>query len=45
MDGLLAQWPHFLLVLLRTSCLLVFWPVWDSRLIPVFFPSWSLPWP
>lgn len=35
MDWLLTQWQNFLLVLMRTGALLMFWPVWDSRLIPV----------
>ncbi len=35
MDWLLGQWPSFLLVVLRTGCLLVFWPIWDSRFIPI----------
>lgn len=35
MDGLVAQGQHFLLVALRLSCLLVFWPVWDHRLLPL----------
>jgi flagellar biosynthetic protein FliR len=35
MDWLLGQWPNFILVVLRTGCLLVFWPIWDSRFIPV----------
>jgi len=34
MEHLLQNWRNFLLVALRTSCLLAFWPVWDSRLIP-----------
>ncbi len=34
LDFLLGQWPNFLLVVLRAGCLLVFWPVWDSRIIP-----------
>lgn len=42
MDWLLSQWPNFLLVVLRTSCLLVFWPLWDSRLIPMQVRVFSL---
>jgi flagellar biosynthetic protein FliR len=34
-DWLIPQWQNFLLVALRTSCLLAFWPLWDSRLIPI----------
>lgn len=35
MEGLLLRWQQFLLVLLRLSCLLMFWPVWDHRQVPV----------
>ncbi len=35
MDGLLTHWHNFLLVTLRTGCLLAFWPVWDSRVVPL----------
>lgn len=35
MDGLLAHWHNFLLVTLRTGCLLAFWPVWDNRVVPL----------
>lgn len=35
MDGLLSQAPNFFLVLIRTGCLLCFWPLWDSRVIPM----------
>lgn len=35
MDWLIPKWQNFLLVALRTSCLLAFWPLWDSRLIPM----------
>lgn len=37
-----GQWPNFLLVFLRTGCLLFFWPVWDSRFIPVQVRVFSL---
>ncbi|MCL6622434.1 MAG: flagellar biosynthetic protein FliR [Syntrophobacterales bacterium] len=42
MDVLLSSWQHFLLVTLRTSCLLVFWPVWDHRLLPLPVKAASL---
>lgn len=42
MDWLLGQWQNFLLVVLRTSCLLVFWPIWDSRFIPMLVRVFSL---
>jgi flagellar biosynthesis protein FliR len=42
MDWLLGQWQNFLLVVLRTSCLLVFWPIWDSRFIPIQVRVFSL---
>lgn len=42
MDGLLSLWQPFLLVTLRTSCLLVFWPVWDHRLLPLPVKAASL---
>lgn len=42
MDGLLGLWQPFLLVTLRTSCLLVFWPVWDHRLLPLPVKAASL---
>lgn len=42
MDGLLDLWQPFLLVTLRTSCLLVFWPVWDHRLLPLPVKAASL---
>ena len=42
MDWLLPQWQNFLLVALRTSCLLLFWPLWDSRLIPMQVRVFSL---
>lgn len=35
MTELIILWQNFLLVTLRTSCLLIFCPPWDSRLIPV----------
>lgn len=35
MNDLIILWQNFLLVALRTSCLLIFCPPWDSRLIPV----------
>ncbi len=35
MDWLILQWQNYLLVLLRAGCWLMFWPFWDSRLIPV----------
>jgi len=35
MEGLLVHWQNFLLVTLRTSCVLIFWPVWDHRLVPL----------
>lgn len=34
-EELWAQGQNFLLVFLRTSCLLLFWPLWDSRLLPL----------
>jgi flagellar biosynthetic protein FliR len=42
MDWLLGQWQDFLRVALRTSCLLIFWPIWDSRFIPVQVRVFSL---
>ncbi len=42
MDGLLNLWQPFLLVTLRASCLLVFWPVWDHRLLPLPVKAASL---
>lgn len=42
MDGLLGLWQPFLLVTLRTGCLLVFWPVWDHRLVPLPVKAASL---
>ncbi len=34
MSDLLATWHHFCLVMLRTGCLLAFWPLWDNRVAP-----------
>lgn len=42
MEWLIGQWPNFLLAVLRTGCLLVFWPIWDSRFIPVQVRVFSL---
>lgn len=42
MDGLLGLGQPFLLVTLRTCCLLVFWPVWDHRLLPLPVKAASL---
>ncbi|MDI6852515.1 MAG: flagellar biosynthetic protein FliR [Deltaproteobacteria bacterium] len=42
MDWLLGQWHDFLRVALRTTCLLIFCPVWDSRFIPVQVRVFSL---
>jgi flagellar biosynthetic protein FliR len=35
MNEFIILWQNFLLVTLRTSCLLIFCPPWDSRLIPI----------
>jgi flagellar biosynthesis protein FliR len=35
MDNLILNWQNFVLVSLRTGCLLYFCPPWDSHLIPV----------
>lgn len=35
MNDLINMWQNFILVSLRTGCLLIFCPPWDSRLIPV----------
>jgi flagellar biosynthesis protein FliR len=35
MNNLIILWQNFLLVSLRASCLLLFCPPWDSRIIPM----------
>ncbi len=42
MDWLIFQWHHYALVVLRTSCLLFFWPLWDNRTISLPIRVYSI---
>jgi flagellar biosynthetic protein FliR len=41
-DGLVTLLQNFLLVALRTGCLMFFWPVWDYRTVPRQIKVFSL---
>ena len=42
MDGLILQLQQFFLVVTRVGCVLIFLPIWNSRLIPVQIRIYSI---
>jgi flagellar biosynthetic protein FliR len=42
MAGLILQMEQFILVAIRVGCILLFMPIWDSRIIPVQIKVYSL---